>query len=79
MKEFVRFLFSAVSSAVCSKLSLQMEIAALRHQLSVYQRTCHLSSLEPFSQPVMDLIRLDSLKNRINIISDECPCTIAAR
>ncbi len=47
MKEFVRFLLSAVSSTVRSKLSLQMEIAALRHQLSVYQRTCHRPRVRP--------------------------------
>ncbi len=47
MKEFVRFLFSAVSSTVRSKLTLQMEIAALRHQLSVYQRTCHRPRVTP--------------------------------
>ncbi len=47
MKEFVRFLLSTVSSTVRSKLSLQMEIAALRHQLSVYQRTCHRPRVRP--------------------------------
>ena len=47
MKEFVRFLLSTVSSTVRSKLSLQMEIAALRHQLSVYQRTCHRPRVTP--------------------------------
>ena len=47
MKEFVRFLLSAVSSTVRSKLSLQMEIAALRHQLSDYQRTYHRPRVTP--------------------------------
>lgn len=50
MKEFIRFLFSAVSSTVRSKLSLQMKIAALRHQLSVYQRTCHRPKVSPADQ-----------------------------
>ncbi len=39
MKEFVLFFLSSVFSTVRSRLSLQMEIAALRHQLSVYQRS----------------------------------------
>ena len=47
MKEFIRFLFSIAFSTVRSKLTLQMEIAALRHQLSVYQRTCHRPRVRP--------------------------------
>ena len=47
MKEFVRFFISIVFSSLCSRLSLQMETAALRHQLSVYQRTCHRPGVRP--------------------------------
>jgi putative transposase len=47
MKEFIRFLFSAVSSTVRSRLSLQMEIAALRYQLSVYQRSVKRPRVKP--------------------------------
>ncbi len=37
MKEFVRFLFSIAFSTARSRLSLQIEIAALRPQLSICQ------------------------------------------
>ncbi len=47
MKEFVRFLFSAFFSTVRSRISLQMEIAALRHQLSVYQRSGQRPRVKP--------------------------------
>ena len=41
------FFISAVSSTVRSRLSLQMEIAALRHQLSVYQRSGQKPRVKP--------------------------------
>ncbi len=47
MMEFVRFFISTVFSTARSRLSLQMEIAALRHQLSVYQRTCNRPRVRP--------------------------------
>ena len=47
MKEFVRFFISVVFSTVSSRLSLQMEIAALRHQLSVYQRNGQKPRVKP--------------------------------
>jgi putative transposase len=47
MKEFVRFLLSAAFSIVRSRLSLQIEIVALRHQLSVYQRSGQRPRLRP--------------------------------
>ncbi len=47
MKEFVRFFISTIFSTVRSRISLQMEIAALRHQLSVYQRTGQRPRVKP--------------------------------
>ncbi len=47
MKEFVLFFISIAFSAVRSRLSLQMEIAALRHQLSVYQRSGQRPRVKP--------------------------------
>ncbi|MGB5340080.1 MAG: hypothetical protein WBO06_13415, partial [Gammaproteobacteria bacterium] len=39
MKPIVCALLLLVSSVIRSRLSLQLEIVALRHQLAVYQRT----------------------------------------
>ncbi len=47
MKEFVRFFISTVFSTARSRLSLQLEIAALRHQRSVYQRNGQRPRLRP--------------------------------
>jgi len=37
MGHLLRFLVSLFTSSLRSRLSLQLEVAALRHQLSVYQ------------------------------------------
>ena len=47
MKEFVRFFISTVFSTARSRLSLRLEIAALRHQLSVYQRSGQRPRVKP--------------------------------
>ena len=50
MKEFVRFLFFTAFSTFRSRLFLQMEIAALRHQLFVYQRSGQRPQVRPFDR-----------------------------
>jgi len=47
MKEFVLFFLSSLFSTFRSRLSLQMEISALRHQLYVYQRSGQKPRMKP--------------------------------
>ena len=47
MKEFVLFFISIAFSAVRSRLSLHMEIAALRHLLSTYQSSGQRPRVKP--------------------------------
>ena len=37
MTHLIEFLFSLIASSARTRLSLQLEVAALRHQLSLYQ------------------------------------------
>ncbi len=37
MTHLIQFLFSLIASSARTRLSLQLEVAALRHQLSVYR------------------------------------------
>ena len=47
MKPVVRALIAFLVSLVRSRLSLQVEILALRHQLAVYQRSTWVPHLRP--------------------------------
>jgi hypothetical protein len=47
MKPFFRALLSFVVAIARSRISMQLEILALRHQLSVYQRTPRRPRLKP--------------------------------
>ena len=44
---FAQALAAVVQSGVRSRLAMQAEILALRHQLGVYQRTCARPRLKP--------------------------------
>ncbi len=47
MVRFLHFLVSYFASSLCSRLSLQLEVAALRHQLSVYKNQRHRPRIFP--------------------------------
>ena len=47
MKSILLALTDFLSTAFRRHLSLQMEVVALRHQLSVYQRTCRRPRISP--------------------------------
>ena len=47
MKTVLRTLFSTIKFAASSRVSLQLEVLALRHQLAVYQRTSGRPHLKP--------------------------------
>jgi hypothetical protein len=47
MKPIVRALLAFLSTMFLSRLSLQFEIVALRHQLTVYQRTAKRPRINP--------------------------------
>ena len=47
MTRILRFLFSLLTSTLRSRLSLQLEVAALRHQLAAYQSRRQLPRIRP--------------------------------
>jgi len=62
MKQAALFLFSLLSTAFRPRLSLQLEVAALRHQLAVYQRTCQRPRIQPADRILWSLLSADSLQ-----------------
>jgi len=56
MKQAALFLFSLLSTAFRPRLSLQLEVAALRHQLAVYQRTCQRPRIQPADRILWSLL-----------------------
>ncbi len=50
MTHLIQFLFSLIASSARTRLSLQFEVAALRHQLSVYRADCRKPRISSYDR-----------------------------
>jgi hypothetical protein len=56
MNRLICFLLSLLTTALRSRLSLQLEVAALRHQLSIYRRTSQRPRIAPVDRLLWSVI-----------------------